>query len=281
MGPSRRKEAVRALKAHNVSERRACWLVSCPRPTVQYVAKPKDDSALRVELETLAAAHVRWGYRKLHVMVRRKGIVVNHKRLRRIYRAAGLQVRPRKKRHVRYARGLTTTAPTRLNQRWCVDFLHDRLLTRRRIRALHAVDGLSRWNLALEIDHWLNSRRVIRIFDTIAAERGYPSELRVDNGPEFTSLAMLRWAAEHDVELLFIDPGKPIQNAHIESFNSRARDEFFNVHAFRSLAEARSAAAEWRVEYNELRPHSALGNRTPQEFEDQYINCNAPQIQVA
>lgn len=272
---------MRALKERGVSQRRACWLASCPRRTAAYQAKAKDDAALRARLEALAAQRIRWGYRRLQVLLRREGVVVNHKRLRRIHRAAGLQVRPRKRRHVRYVRGSSLAAATRLNQRWDVDFMHDALLSGRTIRAMNAIDAFSRFSLALEIDFSLCSAKVIAIFDAIAEERGYPQAIKIDNGPEFASLALLRWSVQRGVDLQFIDRGKPTQNARIESFNGRARDEFFNANCFATLAEARAAAATWRNDYNLIRPHSPLGYLTPQEFEDDYPTRLNPQFRVA
>lgn len=272
---------MRALRTCGVSERKSCWLIGCPRNTLHYRSRRvQDDHALRERLEVLAAQRVRFGYRRLHVLVAREGWIVNHKRLRRIYRAAGLQVRPRKKRHVRYVRGSIITPVTRVNQRWSLDFLHDRLLTGRRIRALNIIDDHSRRNLALELDFSLSSARVILVLDEIAAERGYPGALRIDNGPELTSLALLRWAAAHDVDLQYIDRGKPVQNAHVESCNGRLRDEFFNVQGFRTLAEAQASALIYRIDYNEIRPHSALDYRTPLRFESDYKAATNSQLQV-
>lgn len=272
---------MRALRTAGLSERRACWLTRCPRGTAAYRCKPKDDTVLSERLQALAAQRIRFGYRRLHILLRREGIQVGETRLRRVYRQANLQVHPRRKRHVRYVRGNAIARPTRLNQLWAADFLHDQMLSGRRVRVLQVIDSLSRKNLALEPDVSLPSARVISIFDDIARERGYPEGIRIDHGTEFTSLVMLRWAAAHNVALHFIDPGKPTQNAHIESCNGRVRDEFFNVHAFWTLQQVRDAAAVWRTDYNAVRPHSSLANRTPEEFEEQFLTCATPQLQVA
>ncbi len=256
--------------------------MSCPRRTAQYRSRRQtDDAVIGAALRELAHERPRWGWRRLNVLLKRRGIVVNHKRLRRIYRGERLQVWPRKKRRVRYVRGNRALPVTHLNQEWGLDFMEDRLLHGRKVRAMTLEDRFSREGLALEMDFSMPSRRVIRELDMIAAERGYPDRLRVDNGPELTSLAMLKWAAEHNVELVFIDPGKPAQNAWIESFNGRVRDEFLNLHLFRSLPELRSAAFEWLEDYNTVRPHSSLGYLTPQEFVARIQTSTSPQKSVA
>jgi putative transposase len=201
---------------------------------------------------------------------------MNHKRLRRIYREECLQVRPRKKRRVRLVRGNWAPAPTRLNEAWELDFMEDTLLTRRKVRIATIEDRHSREGLAVDPDFSLTSRRVIRTLDDIAAVRGYPSRLRVDNGPENCAGVMLQWSIDHNVELHFIDPGKPAQNAWIESFNGRVRDEFLNTNAFWTLAEIREAADVWLVDYNEVRPHSSLGYLTPKEFVETLTTENKP-----
>ncbi len=174
---------------------------------------------------------------------------MNHKRLRRLYCAEGLQVRPRKKRRVRFARGHVSPAPTKLNEEWGLDFMEEYLMTKREIRLLTIEDRFSREGLALDPDFSLTSRRVIRTLDDIAELRGYPARLRVDNGPENVAGAMLQWSIDHNVLLHFIDPGKPAQNAWIESFNARVRDEFLNVQYFQTLPHLRDGADAWLVDY--------------------------------
>jgi putative transposase len=224
----------------------------------------------------------RFGWRRLLVLVKRKGYQPNHKRFRRIYREERLQLRPQKKRRVRYVRGNAAPPPLALNEEWGLDFMEDRLFTNRKVRAMTLEDRFSREGLALEIDFSLPSARVIRELDAVASERdAYPKRIRIDNGPELTSIAMLKWAATHDVELHFIDPGKPAQNAWIESFNARVRDEFFNLHLFRSLPEIRGGARTWLADYNEVRPHSSLGYLTPQQFVDTLAINPIPQKSVA
>lgn len=206
---------------------------------------------------------------------------MNDKRLRRLYREEHLQVRPRRKRRVRLVRGHHAPPPSMINEEWGLDFMEDRLLTRRKVRALTIEDRLSREGLAVDIDFSLTSRRVIRTLDDIAAVRDYPKRLRVDNGPENTAMAMLTWSIEHNVELHFIDPGKPSQNAWIESFNARVRDEFLNANAFWTLADMRDAADVWLIDYNEVRPHSSLGYLTPKEFSETLATHPIPQLPAA
>lgn len=183
-----------------------------------------------------------------------------------MYRELRLQVWPRKKRKVNYVRGALITPVTTPNERWSLDFMHDRLANGRQFRALTIGDDFTRECLALEIAHFLGSADVIRVFEALAFERGLPKTIRFDNGSEFTSHKMLRWAAEHNVELHFIQPGKPTQNANAESLNGRIRDELFNLYSFTNIFEAREIAAAWHSDFNENRPHSALGYQTPKEF---------------
>ena len=274
MGPSARKAAVAELQGEGLSQRSACRLARCPRRTVQYRRRRMDDPALVARLHELAALRPRFGWRRLHILLAREQMVIGECRLRRIYRAAGLQVRPRKKRHVRYVRGRVVPPALRANERWSVDFVHDTLANGRCIRAMTLIDDFTRECLAIEVDFSLPSLRVIRAFEEAAVRRGYPGTIRFDNGSEFTSRAVLRWGAERGVILHFIDPGKPTQNGQIESFNGRIRDEFLNLHCFKDLHDARAAVAAWRQDYNDVRPHSSLGNRTPSEF-IQVLETNA------
>lgn len=169
---------------------------------------------------------------------------------------------------MRYVRGNAVSPVHAPNERWSLDFMHDALASGRRLRVLMVIDDFTRECLVTEIERGFSSRRVISILERIAFIRGLPKTLRFDNGAELTSHAMLRWGAERGIDLHFIDPGKPIQNAHVESYNGRARDEFLNLHMFLTLDQARAAADAWLIDYNEIRPHSSLGNRTPKEFAD-------------
>jgi putative transposase len=272
---------VRALQESGLSQVRACAIVGQPRRTLHCHGHAKDDSALAERIQTLAQERPRWGWRRLLIMIRRGGAEVGEFRFRRIYCSLALQVRPRKKRKVRYVRGNVVPAVTRPNERWSIDFVHDRLANGRNIRAIAIVDDCTRECLALEIGFSFGSHDVIRCFEDLAFERGFPETIRFDNGSEFTSHAMLRWGAERSVNLHFIDPGKPTQNAHIESLNGKIRDELLNAHSFRTIFEARREAAEWRQDYNEVRPHSALGYQTPREFAERFETTKLSQLSAA
>jgi putative transposase len=266
--PVARREAVRlAGDRAGLSERRACRLIGAARGMVRYRSQRPSDEALRTLLIRFAGERRRWGYRRLAVLVRRHGLVVNLKRLRRVYGAAGLQVRRRPKRLRAVARvPALPMAPTTTNTWWAMDFLRDALGDGRAFRAFTLEDLWSREALALTLDHSLPALRIIRVLEAVAATRRYPQYLRVDNGPEFISQALDAWAHTHGVQLAFIAPGKPIQNAHVESFNGKVRDEFLNEHWFASLAEAQVLAEGFRIDFNTVRPHSALKNLTPEEF---------------
>jgi putative transposase len=190
---------------------------------------------------------------------------VNHKRIFRVYQAAGLSVR-RKKRKRLVRAGQPQAAASAPNQQWAIDFVHDRLATGRTIRVLTVVDTFTRECLALEVDSCLPSRRVTRALDSVIFERGRPESIRMDNGSELTSRHFLSWGIDRRINLAHIQPGKPIQNAFIESFNGRLRDECLNTNWFRNLWEARRKIKAWRHEYNHYRPHSSLAYRTPHEF---------------
>jgi len=194
---------------------------------------------------------------------------VNHKRLYRLYREEGLAVRRRKRKRVSVSRQ-PTLSPSRLNESWAMDFMSDSLASGRRFRIFNVVDALSREGLASEVDTSLPAVRVIQALEEIALLRGYPARITLDNGPEFRSVKLDAWAYEHGVALEFIQPGKPIQNAVMESYNGRMRDELLNQHWWRSIAEARNAVDAYREDFNEVRPHSALDNQTPGEFARRY-----------
>lgn len=265
-----------------LSERQACRLVSCPRATARYQSiKESDDELLRDRLRCIAQERPRFGWRRIKILLKRESIVLNHKRLRRIYREESLQVRPRKKRRVRLVRGNVSPPPVKINEEWGLDFMAEHLTTKRKVRLLTIEDRFTREGLALDPDFSLTSRRVIRTLDDIASVRGYPARLRVDNGPENVAGAMLQWSVDHNVHLHFIDPGKPAQNAWIESYNARVRDEFLNVQLFRTLPDLRDAADAWLLDYNEQRPHSSLGYLTPKEFVDSLKTNPIPQLPAA
>lgn len=247
-----------------LSERRACGLIGIAVSTVRYRCRQTDEG-LRRKLIELAQEKTRYGYRRLHALLRREGEYVNHKRVWRVYQEAGLSVKRRKrKRLVRVGRPLE--AITRSNEEWAIDFASDALATGRAIRVLSVVDAYTRQCLALEADTSFQSRRVTRVLDKAISEHGWPRRIRCDNGPELTSRHFLAWSIEQRIELLHIQPGRPMQNGRIESFHGKLRDEFLNVSWFQNLFDARRKIAAWKREYNELRPHSSLNYQTPAEF---------------
>ena len=225
----------------------------------------RSDEPLRTKLLELAREKPRFGYRRLHVLLRRSGEAVNHKRVHRVYRESGLSLRRRKRKHC-VRQGQPLQVCTAANQEWALDFAHDAVACGRAIRVLSVVDAYTRECLALEVDTSFASRRVTRVLETIVAERGHPQRIRCDNGPELTSRHFLAWCIDHQIELIHIQPGRPMQNGQVESFNGKLRDECLRVSWFANLFEARRKIAAWRKEYNGERPHSSLGYRTPNEF---------------
>jgi putative transposase len=265
--PAARRDAVAHLrKAFEVSERRACKILDCCRMTVRYKAVRSEDPDLRERMKAIAHERRRFGYRRLHVLLRREGYVVNHKRLFRLYREEKLAVRRRGGRKRAIGSRAPMLVPLAPNERWSLDFVSDQLTDGRRFRILTIVDDCTRENIALIADTSLSGLRVARELDRLTAERGKPKMIVSDNGTEFTSNAILRWADEARVDWHYIAPGKPIQNAFIESFNGRLRDELLNETLFSSLDQARVLLTGWRRDYNDNRPHSRLGWRTPTEF---------------
>jgi len=250
-----------------LSQRKACSVATCNRKTFRRILRLSDDVELLKRLCDLASQRRRFGYRRLNVLLRREGIVANHKRVYRVYAAAKLQVRKRLKRRVALGRGNAIAPPSKPNARWSLDFVHDTLRSGRRFRALNVGDDFTRESLAIEVDTSISGERVTRVLDRIAFERGaYPQTIVMDNGTELTSLAMLAWASRTRVELHYIAPGKPTQNAFIESFNGKFRDECLNNNVFTSLAQARDIIERWRIDYNACRPHRSLGQLTPNQF---------------
>jgi putative transposase len=245
------------------SERTAWKLLGMDRSSYRYGPRPDRNARLRKELVELARQKPRFGYRRLHAILERRGQVVNVKRIYRLYSEAGLAVR-RRKRLVRDP--LASARLTRANQEWAMDFIVDGLANGRMVRILSVVDAYTRECLALEADVSLGSGRVTRVLDELIAEHGRPESLRSDNGPEFCSRRMLGWAEERKIALVHIQPGRPMQNGHVESFHGRLRDECLNAHWFRTLNDVRMTLAAWRQEYNCERPHSSLAYQSPAEF---------------
>lgn len=265
--PAARREAVRhARDRYGVSLRRACGLIRIGSSSFYYEPDRRSDAGLREALRSAAAKRRRWGYRMLTELLRRNGFEDNHKRIYRIYREEGLQVKARKRRKTARWRGEKPEPASRANERWSMDFVSDQLADGRKIRTLNIVDDFTRECLAIEVDSSLGGWRVARVLDDLVSRRGHPERIVTDNGPEFTGKVLDRWAYEHRVKLEFIEPGKPVQNCYVESFNGTFRDDCLNEHWFVSLPEARALIESWRMDYNLNRPHSSLGGRTPDEF---------------
>jgi putative transposase len=237
------------------------------RSTQRRRLKEKTDDDDKHRLEELARERQRFGYRRLTALFHREGRKINHKRVYRMYRELGLVMRKRKRRHSgQRLAAATNTSLARANQRWAMDFVSDTLAHGRTFRVLTIIDEFTRECLAVEADTSLPGLRVIRVLEQLADTRGLPQEIHVDHGPEFVCRSVRSWCEEHRVLLRYIDAGRPMQNGHIESFNGRFRDECLNANWFRSLANARTQVEAWRTDYNQSRPHSALGYSTPNEF---------------
>jgi putative transposase len=259
-----RKDMVIAMEEFHMSERRACKLLDLDRSSYRYQPRPDRNAALRDELVNLARQKPRYGYRRLHVLIERRGFPASAQRVYRLYRAEGLMVRRLKRK--RLSRVPVASHLVRPNQEWALDFVSDSLANGRSIRVLAIVDSFTRESLSLETDTSLSSRRVTRSLDAVIERRGTPESIRCDNGPELTSRHFLSWCEERRIQVIHIQPGKPMQNGHIESFNGRLRDECLNANWFRTVMDARVKISAWRDEYNGERPHSSLGYRTPNEF---------------
>jgi putative transposase len=259
----------RACEVHGVSQRRACEALRVDRSSVRYRSTRPADLELREAMKAMASERRRFGYRRIHVMLQRRGMVMNLKKLRRLYGEEKLQVRKRGGRKRALGTRRPMILPDQPNQRWSLDFVSDAFTDGRRFRVLTVVDDYTRECLALIADTSLSGRRVVRELDAIIARRGRPLTMVSDNGTEFTSMAILRWSQDRQIDWHYIAPGKPMQNGFIESFNGSFRDECLNETLFSSLAEARDRISAWKEDYNTHRPHSSLGNLTPNEFASQ------------
>lgn len=266
---SRRRVVTHLQAAYHVSERRACGATGFARSSQRYQSRRPRRDELRARLHTLALLKPRWGYRRLHWLLRREGEAVNRKLVQRLYREEGLAVRKRARKRVSGARG-PLLPPTRANERWSMDFVRDTFGDGRAFHALTIVDDFTRESVAIEVDTSLPGERVVRVLERLAGTRGLPRGLPrgivCDNGPEFAGQVLDQWAHRRGVALLCIQPGKPVQNAFAESFNGRLRDECLNATWFWTLAEAQATIEAWRVEFNTARPHSGVASRIPSEF---------------
>lgn len=253
-------------QAHGLTERRACAVVSLRRSVYRYRQRPSGDGEIIAALLELAHRRPEEGFPKLFKRLRRQGRRWNHKRVHRVYCSLKLNKRRKGKRRLPTRNPAPLAVPQAINECWSADFMSDALWDGRRFRTFNVVDYCNREGLLIEIDFNLPAPRVVRELDRIAADRGYPLKLRLDNGPELISLALAEWAEEHGVKLEFIKPGKPMQNGFIERFNRTYRQAVLDMYVFQTLNEVREQTERWLKEYNEDRPHDALGDLSPREF---------------
>lgn len=266
--PSQQRIVVRYLDTtYPISERRACRTVRCARATYRYQSHRNPRVELRQRIREMAQVRVRYGYRKIRVLLNREGWAVGKKLVYRLYREEGLTLRhrPPRRRKAMVARAHRPRV-TQPNEVWTLDFVADQLANGQRIRALTVVDVYTRESLAIEVGQRLRSEHVVQVLNRLTAQRGAPRRLFCDNGSEFCSQLVDLWAYQHHVHIDFSRPGQPTDNAHVESFNATFRRECLNVHWFESLDDAQARIEAWRWEYNESRPHRALQDHTPAEF---------------
>lgn len=274
VSPQARRDAVTHLMmAHPLGITRACGLMGISRSLYRYEPTRPDDKTLIERLTALAGQKRRYGYRRLHVLLRREGWMINRKRTYRVYHAAGLMVRRRKRKRIAGVERQVKVLALAPNQSWSMDFVSDGFVDGRRLRCLNIVDDFTKECLAIEVDTSLPGRRVVSVLERLAESRGLPQSVTVDNGPEFVSKALDEWAYRKQLRLRFIEPGKPQQNAYIESFNGKFRDECLNEHWFLSMRHAREVISTWRQEYNDERPHSSLDYQTPNSFAENFLTA--------
>jgi len=254
---------VRQLIDRGLSERRSLGLVQMSSSAFRYVPRPDGNGELRERIQALAQRHKRYGVGMIHLKLRQAGMIVNYKRVERLYREAKLQVRRRKRKKVPVGERQPLLRPTAANQVWSMDFVFDRTADGRVLKCLTIVDDATHEAVAIEVERAISGLMLTRVLDRVALTRGLPRIIRTDNGKEFCGKAMATWAHERGIELRQIEPGKPNQNAYVESFNGRLRDECLNEHWFTGLLQARATIETWRREYNEERPKKALGGLTP------------------
>jgi putative transposase len=260
-----------AIETHQTSERRACRLANLSRYAYRYVKKKANDSEIQTRLSRVAEDHPRWGFKKMAATLRKQGNPWNHKKMYRIYCEMGLNLRVKPKKRLPARDPQPLIQPETVNFCWSLDFMSDSLQNGRSFRTFNVLDDFNREALWIEIDLSLPAARVTRVLDMLAIWRGYPAQIRVDNGPEFISHHMIAWAEEHAVKIEYIQPGKPAQNGFVERFNRTYREEVLDAYLFSSLDEARRITADWLYDYNSIRPHASLGNLTPYEYSTETV----------
>lgn len=266
------------LQAKYLSERNSCRLAGLCRSTYRYMGRRVDDAELRRQIREHAARWKRFGYRQIHSLLRLSGVLVNHKKVYRIYVEEGLKVRRRLRRKLSFIR-TPAAVPMMPNQRWSMDFMYDRLTDGRTLRVFNLIDDFSRESLAVEVDTSISSQRVIHVLERVGLIRGtFPASIVMDNGPEFRSQAIFAWAQQNKVQMDFIQPGKPTQNCFVESYNGTMREECLNENLFLNLNHAREILSRWGEEYNELRPHSSLGGMPPATYVKEWYKFNQEKL---
>src|SRR4051794_25155011 len=260
------------INEHGISQRQACKAVGLPRSTVQYQPKARQDEVVIEELNSLVAKHPAIGFWQSYHRIRNKGLSWNHKRVYRVYTSLRLNIRRRTKKRLPARVKQALYQPESINEVWSIDFMNDSLWDGRKYRLLNIVDDYNRELLHIEADLSLPTLRVIRVLEYLKAFRGLPKIIRVDNGPEFISHKLDQWCRQNKITLVFIQPGKPMQNAYVERCNGNIRKELLNAYVFTSLAEVRQKAEEWMMDYNSERPHKSLGYIAPKTFAEQHYN---------
>ncbi len=263
----RRQLSQYVIETYGLSERQACVLLQISRTVFRYQAKPTDETDLQADLLALAERKRRWGVQKMMDYFRNQGKTWNHKRVRRVYRALGLKLRVKPKKRLPSRNPQALEAPVSPQVSWSLDFMHDSLANGRPLRTLNILDDFNREGRWIEVAPSLPAARVVRVLDMLAQWHGYPAQLRIDNGPELISQTLADWAEEHRVQLAFIQPGKPAQNAFIERFNRSYREEILDAYLFDSVTEAQALTEAWLEEYNAIRPHEALGGVPPYQYQ--------------
>lgn len=279
--PAEKREAVGYLvDQEQLSVRKACKIVAIPRSTYEYKAIPKDDAPVQEALTALTDKHVDIGFWQSYYRLRNKGFMWNHKRIYRVYIQMRLNIRRRAKKRLPARIREALFIPEGPNEVWSIDFMSDALVDGRKFRVLNVIDDFNRESLAIEVDTSLPSRRVIRVLERIIARRGKPTSIRTDNGPEFISHLLQEWCEANEIRLVYIQPGKPTQNAYIERKNGTMRRGLLNAYLFYSLAEVRLMAEEWQLDYNTERPHKSLGYLSPVKYAEQYYQSRAEALKL-
>ena len=264
-----KRELVRWMRTRGLTERRGLAIAGMSASSLRYEPRPDRNVALRTRIVALAQRHRRYGVGMIHLKLRQAGEAVNYKRVERLYRLEKLHIRRRRRKKIPVSERQPLIRPGAANEVWSMDFVFDRVASGRTLKCLAIVDDATHEAVAVMAEHTIGGDHLTRILDGICSQRGKPHVIRTDNGPEFVGKAMLMWAHRHGIDLRLIEPGKPNQNAYVESFNGRLRDECLNEHWFTSLAHARAVIEAWRREYNDERPKKALGGLTPAQYAKQ------------